>query len=85
MAVSEKVAISLPGDMVRRIEKERRRTGESRSAFIRRALRLLFRAQSHAARVKEYVEGYGRDPETDEEVRAAEAAAARLLAEEPWE
>jgi metal-responsive CopG/Arc/MetJ family transcriptional regulator len=85
VAASEKIAISLPVDLVKRIEKERRRTGETRSAFIRRAVRLMFRAQSHAARVREYVEGYGRDPETEDEVRAAEAAAARLLAGEPWE
>lgn len=73
MAASKKISISLPVDLVKRIEKERRRTGETRSALIRRAVRLMFRAQSHAARVQKYVEGYTREPETDDEVRDAEA------------
>ncbi len=35
--------------------------------------------------LRRYVDGYSRAPETAEEIAAAEAAAAHLLAEEPWE
>ena len=41
--------------------------------------------RDRAARIRRYVEGYAVRPEGEEEVAAAEAAAARLLAREPWE
>jgi hypothetical protein len=41
--------------------------------------------RARAEDVRRYVEGYARTPETGDEIAAAEAAAAQLLAEEPWE
>ena len=85
MAQSAKIAISIPNQLVRLIEKERRKTGETRSAFIRRAIRLMFQGKEHMLQVSEYVEGYRCRPETEEEIAAAEASASELLAGEPWE
>ena len=81
----EKVAISLPSALLRQVEAERRARRESRSAFFRRAVELFFAARTRADRVAEYRAGYGRQPETPEELAAAEVAARQLLAEERWE
>ena len=80
-----KIAISLPNELLRKVERLRKQTGESRSAVFRRAVELVFDEQQRAARVAAYVEGYRKHPETADEVEAAEAAAMELLAEEPWE
>jgi metal-responsive CopG/Arc/MetJ family transcriptional regulator len=85
MAESVKIAISMPEGLVRLMEKERKRTRETRSAFIRRAIRRLFQEKEHMLQVSEYVEGYRAQPETEEEIAAAEARAAELLSREPWE
>ena len=85
MAESEKVAITLPGDVYKRVERMRKSTGESRSAVIHRALRCLFRDDERAARVRKYVDAYRRHPETDAEVNQAEASAAELFKQVPWE
>jgi metal-responsive CopG/Arc/MetJ family transcriptional regulator len=83
MPQTEKVAISLPIDLVRKIEQTRKKTGETRSAFIRRSLERSFRESENEKKIRAYVEGYQRQPETSEEIAEAEAAA-DLLAEEPW-
>jgi metal-responsive CopG/Arc/MetJ family transcriptional regulator len=85
MSVSKKIAISLPEEVLSAMEKVRRRTGESRSAFIRRALEQALAERKERAQISRYLEGYRRHPETRKEVKAAEAAATALLAEEPWE
>ena len=85
MANAEKIAISLPRATVRRIERLRRRSGQSRSALIRQAVERLFRDQEEATRILRYQEGYRKTPETPQEIAAAESAAAELLSQEPWE
>ncbi|MBW1811714.1 MAG: ribbon-helix-helix protein, CopG family [Deltaproteobacteria bacterium] len=85
MAQSAKIAISLPKSLVRLMERERKRTGETRSAFVRRAVRLLFQEKEHMLQVSEYVEGYRAQPETEEEIATAEAEASELFSREPWE
>ena len=85
MSETKKVAISLPGELMRKIEKLRKSTGESRSAFISRAIRQALKDREQEILIARYVEGYRKFPETKEEIELAEAAAARLLAEEPWE
>lgn len=81
----EKVAISLPLDLFREIERLRRGTGESRSAVIRRSLELLLGRAEEAGMVREYVAGYLSHPESRSEVDAAMATATEALSEEPWE
>jgi len=81
---SLKIAISLPRETLGELERLRRATGESRSAILRRAIENLGRERDREAKCKRYVEGYARQPEGAAEVAAAEAAAARLLSQEPW-
>ena len=85
MSVSKKIAISLPEGVLSAMEKVCRQTGESRSAFIRRALEQAMAERKERSQIARYLEGYRRHPETRKEVAAAAAAAAALLAEEPWE
>jgi metal-responsive CopG/Arc/MetJ family transcriptional regulator len=79
-----KVAISLPGELYRAVEKVRKKSGRTRSAFMQDALRHWLRHQAEVALVREYEAGYRRHPEGTREVKAAEAAAVRLLATEEW-
>jgi metal-responsive CopG/Arc/MetJ family transcriptional regulator len=85
MARTRKVAISLPADLLGEVEKLRRATGESRSGVIQRGILRLLSDRERAARARKYVAGYRRQPESAGEIRAAEAAAADLLALEPWD
>ena len=78
MAPSDKIAVSLPAGLVRQIERERKRTGETRSAFVQRAIRLVFSEQDRRKRVAEYIEGYRNQPETADEIAAAESELAKL-------
>ena len=85
MAQTSKIAVSLSSTLLERVERARHETGETRSAFVRRAVELALLADKEKALRARYLEGYRKHPETTKEVRAAEASAARLLAEEPWE
>ena len=80
-----KVAVSLPGSMFREAEKLRKKRGQSRSALFAEALGGLLERAERGEKVRRYVEGYRRYPETEEEIRAAGDSAALLLAEIPWE
>ena len=79
-----KVAVSLPSGLYQAVERARKASGKSRSAAIQDALRHWLDSQAHAALVREYEAGYRRKPEGRREVKAAEAAAVRLLATEDW-
>lgn len=81
---AKKVAISIPSPLYQAVEQARRAGGKSRSAVIQDALRHWLEDRAHAALVREYVTGYRRRPEGRREVKAAQAAAIRLLATEDW-
>jgi metal-responsive CopG/Arc/MetJ family transcriptional regulator len=82
---SSKVAISLPEQLLRLVDVECRSRGVSRSEFFRVAVEELFHRQEERKAVGSYVAGYERDPESEEEIREALAAAAAAVTEEPWE
>ena len=85
MSATERIAISLPRELLKSIERVRRETGETRSALVQRALREVVAQKKRAEDLRRYVEGYAAAPETPDEIATAEASAAQLLAEEPWE
>ncbi|PYN76822.1 MAG: hypothetical protein DMD96_24985 [Candidatus Rokuibacteriota bacterium] len=82
--VATKVAVSIPDDLYRAIEKIRKIRGKSRSAVMQEALRHWLHDQAQVALVREYEAGYRRRPESQREVKAAEAAAVRLLSGDDW-
>jgi metal-responsive CopG/Arc/MetJ family transcriptional regulator len=70
-----KIALSLPDDLFRAVERVRRKRGKTRSALVQEALRLWLRHDTEAALVREWEEGYRRLPESAAEVADAEATA----------
>ena len=85
MAHAAKIACSIDADVLARVEAIRARTGESRSAFISRALRALTAESARVGAAKRYVEAYRELPEGPEEVRAAAKSAHRALSRLSWE
>ena len=79
-----KVAVSIPSGLYQAVERVCKASGQSRSAVVQDALRHWLDSQTQAALVREYQAGYRRKPEGRREVKAAEAAAVRLLATEDW-
>ena len=82
-----KVAVSLPAGLLAEVERFRRRSGESRSALVRRALERLIDTTAEADAVREYVESYRASPETPEERSLSKPSAEELGAlarEHPW-
>lgn len=60
------------------------RDGISRSQLIRDAVTSYLERDAQTAALQRVVDGYGRIPETDEELRAAHDDARALVDEEPW-
>jgi metal-responsive CopG/Arc/MetJ family transcriptional regulator len=81
---STRVAISLPADLYRAVERARRRTRQSRSAVVQDAIRHWLEQQEQTILIREYEAGHRRKPESRREVKAAEAAAVRLLSATEW-
>lgn len=79
-----KIAVSLPADLYRVIERVRKIVGKSRSAIVQDALALWAARAAREKVITRYQEGYRRHPESAAEITAAEAAAVQLLAREPW-
>jgi metal-responsive CopG/Arc/MetJ family transcriptional regulator len=84
MNKTSKVAISLPTETLKAVEKERAESGESRSQIIRRAIEIMLRQEKENENIQKYIRGYQDMPETKEEIAAAHYSAEAALAEEPW-
>ena len=85
MPKASKIAISLPGEVLTAVEREREESGESRSQIFRRAVDLLLRQRKEREMSEKYIRAYQQVPETKEEVTAARRSASTILAEEPWQ
>ncbi len=78
-----KVAVSLPAETLRSIERVRRRVGLTRSAVFQEAVEFWLRRHLLEGEDRSYVEGYLRKPERSDESQAIASAA--TAAWEPWE
>ncbi len=81
MKRTAKVAVSLPTETLRRLDRESRRLKQTRSAVVTRAVQAWLDQQEISEQDREYVEGYLRRPEGTAEALATAATAAW----EPWE
>ena len=79
-----KIAITLPEDQARAIERIRRKQGVPRSRIIQRAVAYYLAEQDLVAAVREYEEGYRRHPEDAAEIESYAAATAEVLGPEDW-
>ncbi len=80
-----KIAISLPETLLRIVDEQARERGLSRSQLFRYAVESLLRREREEEEVREYVEAYLRQPETEQEVEGMFRAALPAMAQEPWE
>jgi hypothetical protein len=80
-----KVAVTVAADVLAEAERERKRTGESRSAVFERALTSFFAGRRAVEDARRYVDGYRRAPESAAEVRVVTAAAMTAFVSEPWD
>lgn len=79
-----KVAVSLPREVYRQVEKSRKRLRISRSAVISNALKSWTASSREQEKIRAYVEGYRRSPETSQEQRLFGSLAGEILATEDW-
>src|SRR6186997_2135690 len=80
-----KVAVTVPEDTLRAVEKRRRVLGMSRSAVVSAALESWLADQAMTAEERRYVVAYLKRPETAEEVReTTEVGAAAMAGWDPW-
>ncbi len=84
MEKTSKIAISIPPDVLKEVEKERRLSGESRSEIFRRAMELLLKRRRESELSKKYIQAYEQTPDSMDEVEAARSAARSILSGEPW-
>jgi metal-responsive CopG/Arc/MetJ family transcriptional regulator len=71
-----KVAVTVSAAVLAEAERERKRTGESRSAVFERALTMYFADGRAVEAARKYVDGL---------VRVATAAASAAFSAEPWD
>jgi metal-responsive CopG/Arc/MetJ family transcriptional regulator len=76
--------VQLSEELLRRLDERAAREGRSRSAVIREAIEAYLKDEENARIDREIREGYERIPETEEELRSAEASAREAIEEEPW-
>lgn len=80
-----KVAVSVPEDTLRAVEKRRRALGMSRSAVVSAALASWLADQAMTAEERTYVAAYLKQPEDVEDVRETTAIGAAIMAGwDPW-
>ncbi len=82
---SAKVAISVPKELLRKVERERRASGETRSAFFARAVAEFLAHQRAHKDIEAHIRSYQIHPEEGPEVEAISALGLKTLAREKWE
>lgn len=76
--------VQLSDELLRRLDERAAREGRSRSALIREAIETYLYDEEKERIDREIREGYERFPETEEEMRWAEAGAREGVEEDPW-
>ena len=81
------VQVPLDEELLKTLDHLSRRQGQSRSALIREACAKYIATAEKEELVRQYIEGYRRMPETQDELDFAESSAkalAELLADDAW-
>ena len=82
MVKFSKVAISLPSENLKRIEKIRKELGIQRSALIDRAVCYWLENMEKQKMIKQYEDGYRNHPESAEDIKVIEMMSADGFKEE---
>jgi predicted DNA-binding protein len=83
--VSAQINIRLDDDAVAALDRLASEEGRTRAELVREAVQERLRGATQGRVAAAYREAYEDHPETAAELRRAEQAARRLVAEEPWE
>ena len=81
------IQVPVDRDLLEGLNKMSREQAKSRSALIREACAKYIATAEKEERIRQYVEGYRRVPETQDELDFAESSAgalAELLADDAW-
>jgi metal-responsive CopG/Arc/MetJ family transcriptional regulator len=84
MGKTAKVAISLPEQVLKAVEKQRKARGVSRSEFFREAVERLLKQEQESKAIESYVQGYRELPESEDEIKQIHETGRTVLSEEPW-
>ena len=85
MSNTKKIAISLPAELVEELERIMKKNGEPRSSVIRHLIEKALMQDEIDIRIRQYIEGYMKYPETDDEKKFAKATSTMAFDEEAWE
>ncbi len=81
---SAKVAISMPKDLFRAVEQVRRELKIPRSAAIVEAIHIWLKRYKEQEKIRQYVAGYRKYPESREEVKQWTSLTAKTFGKDPW-
>lgn len=79
-----KIAVTIPEEQMRTLERVRRRQRLPRSRVVQQALSFYFAHAGLSEEVSAYEEGYRRKPERDAALEGYARAAAEVLGSEDW-
>lgn len=85
MSSAVRVAVDLPPTLFESVERERQRSQESRSGFLRRAIADFLERQKGKVDAERDAAIYRQHPETEEEVAVLFAMNQEALSGETWE
>ena len=80
-----KIAVTIPEEQMRVLERIRRRQRRPRSQVVQDALSFYFAQSGLVEEINAYEEGYRRKPERDGTTQAYARAVADVLGPEDWE
>ena len=81
------IQVPVPEELLRELDALSEKRGQSRSALIREACAKYIATAEKEELVRQYIDGYRRMPETQDELDFAESSAGaltELLADDPW-
>ncbi|MGH2585904.1 MAG: CopG family ribbon-helix-helix protein [Dehalococcoidia bacterium] len=76
--------VSVPGDLLEALDEKLVRDAESRSAVVRRLVEDALRELEEQGEIERYVEGYRKQPQTEEEFGWSDEVVIEQPAQDPW-
>ncbi len=83
MTTVAKISISIPQALLAQIEQERAATGQTRSEFFAKVIKLHLKERQEQELDAAYIKAYQECPETEEELAWTEIGLS-VFAENPW-
>lgn len=76
--------VSVPSDLLEALDEKLVRDAESRSAVVRRLVEDALRELEEQEDIERYIEGYRKQPQTEEEFGWSDEVVLDRLAQDPW-